>query len=214
MLNLFKNKTLQAVILFLTAFGGVMLFVKLVTIENYIACFLVFVVGIVISCILFKKTLRNIVSKTKGYEYMVLIFSLFLHLIICYYCLNFLSSPIIPFERTGISFLLLNKFFIGVMPLNVLFQQIILTILITKLYQYKMSFKNIILMFVIIFGAAHIFQIFSINLFVGLGFTFFAIVGSFIFPYMILKVRNGYLYNIMIHLLVYDIATLVFWTLY
>ena len=77
-----------------------------------------------------------------------------------------------------------------------------------------MSQKQITLLFVVGFGAIHIFQTLKTDVIIGLGFTLFAILGAFIFPHMILNVRNGYLYNYMIHLGVYNLAALLTWTLY
>ena len=46
---------------------------------------------------------------------------------------------------------------------------------------------------IFVFGAVHIFQVFKADVVIGLGFLLFGLAGLFIFPYMILKVKNGYL---------------------
>lgn len=208
-------KSVQAITLFLLAFGSInFLFIKIVTIENYIACLLAFGIGTILSILLFKKIFNNLIEETKKYEFLLLLVPIILHGITCYYCLHFLNEPIGPFENTGTSFLLLENFFIWVKPFDVLYQQIILIILIKKLHQYKITLRSITIMFVFVFGASHIFQVFKTDFVIGLGFLLFGLAGSFIFPFMILKVKNGYLYNFIIHLLVYDLAALLFWSFY
>lgn len=132
---------------------------------------------------------------------------------VCYYCLVFLDRPVLPFESSELSFLLINNFFVWVKPVDLLYQQLIIMVLIKTLYEYGMSLQRIITLFVVIFGIAHGVQLFWMPLPIALGFLVFSIVASFIFPVLVLRVRNGYLYNIVIHLLAYDMAALLFWML-
>ncbi|MFA6520431.1 MAG: hypothetical protein WCT44_02365 [Candidatus Paceibacterota bacterium] len=165
--------------------------------------------------VFFKKVFTEVIQRTHRHEFIILVvLPLIFHGITSYFILNFVDQPAWPFESRGISFLLMNNFFIYAKPLEIFVQQLLITILVTKLYQSGMSLKKIITLFVVFFGAIHIFLIFKADTIIGLGFTFFAILASFIFPYMLLKVRNGYVYNFMIHLAAYDIAALLTWSLY
>jgi uncharacterized membrane protein YfcA len=215
MLSVKTKKIIKAIALFSLAFVSInFAFTKIATLENYIPCLIAFIVGTVIVSILFRDVLKDVISKTKKHEFLILLIPILIHGIVCYYCLNFLTAPVGPFENTETSFLLLNKYFIWVKPFDVLYQQIILIVLIKKLYEYKMNLKNITILFFVFFGTMHIFQIFRTDLTIALLFTLFGILGSFIFPYMILKKRDGYLYNYIIHMLVYAVAALSFWSVY
>jgi len=172
----------------------------------------IFVSAIVIS---FRHTFENLIEKTDKYKIIALgILSLIIHGAISYFILTFLDQPVFPFDSRGTSFLLMNNFFLLAKPLEILVQQLLIILLVTKLKEQGMSLRRIITLFVLFFGTIHIFQIFKTDLIIGLGFTFFAILASFIFPYLVLKVRNGYIYNFMIHLVAYDIAALFVRLLY
>ncbi len=211
-----KNKTIQAIALFIFAFALTSLtMTQVITMDRYllnIAFLSIVTIGLVFY---FRKTLIGLTSKTTKYDFIFLLaISLAVHAVSSYFILTYLGRPVWPFDSNGTSFLLMNNFYLWVKPLDVLVQQLLIILLVTKLHQYKMSLKQITALFVFGFGAIHIFQIFKTDLFIGLGFTGGAIISSFVYPYMILKVRNGYLYNYMIHLGIYSLAALLAWGFY
>jgi hypothetical protein len=99
-------------------------------------------------------------------------------------------------------------------PLDVLIQQLLIIWLTTKLYANGLSLKQIITFFLVAFGSIHIFQVLKTDWVIGLVFTAGALVSSVLYPYLLLRVRNGYIYNYMIHLGLYSIAALVAWMMY
>lgn len=209
-------KPVYSIISFIAVFGIVALVPsQIITMERYVAVIfflLFFALALIFS---FRKEFLALISKTRKHEFILLFsLSLLVHGIASYFILNFLSQPAWPFDSRGTSFLLMNNFFLWAKPLEVFVQQLLIALLVTRLYQFGISLKKIIALFVLFFGAVHIFQVFKADLIIGLGFTFFAIVASCIFPYLLLRVRNGYLYNFMIHLAAYDIAALLAWMLY
>lgn len=216
MIPLLKNKIIHSIIFFVVAFGITTLIPSgVITMDRYLAIILFLFAISFFLLIFFKRELAVVVQKTHKHEFFILfIFSLFFHGISSYLVLNFLSQPVWPFDSRGTSFLLMNNFFIFAKPFEVFVQQLLIILLVTRLHQSGMSLKKIIMLFVFGFGVIHIFQIFKTDLIIGLGFTFFAILASLIFPYMLLRVRNGYIYNFMIHLAAYDIAAILTWSLY
>jgi len=104
----------------------------------------------------------------------------------------------------------MNNFYLWVKPFDVFFQQLLIVLLVTKLQRYKLNLKQIQILLVFGFGAIHIFQTLRTDIFISLAYIFVAVIFSFLFPYMILKVRNGYIFNYMIHLGIYNLAAFLF----
>lgn len=211
-----KNKIIKAIILFAITFGSTSLIMtQVITMNRYILN--IFFLSITSICLIlyFRKSLKDLIIRTRKSEVVFLIgISLIIHLISSYFILNYLNQPVWPFDSRGTSFLLMNNFYIWTKPFDVFLQQLLIVLLVTKLHQYKLTLKQITMLFVLGFGVIHIFQIFKTDIIIGLAFTLGAIISSFVYPYMILKVRNGYIYNFMIHLGIYNIAALLSWMLY
>ena len=209
------KQILKAIILFVLAFSVISLVPsQIITMERYVLNILFLSIIAIGVMAYFRKNFIKIAERTEKYEFILVIISIVIHAAIAYFILNFLPQPTWPFDSTGASPLLMNKFFVWAKPIEVFIQQLLIILLVQKLYEYKMTLKKITALFVFGFGAVHIIQIFKTDIIVGLSFTLIAIILSFIFPNMILKVRNGYIYNYMIHLGIYDFAALSAWTLF
>lgn len=96
--------------------------------------------------------------------------------------------------------------------IEILVQQILITVLVLELYFRFNSLKETVIGYAICFGGAHI-LLFSING-APTPYALLMIVGSLlsalIFPYLILRVRGGFIYAYTIHLVFYIIlATLL-----
>lgn len=208
-------KIQKAVLWFILGFAFTSLVpTQIVTMDKYIVNVIFLSLCIIWLVTYFKNDFKIVVRNTKKFEYLLLIASLVIHAIVVYYILTFLDKPILPFNSTGASPLLMNNFFIWVKPLDVFVQQLLIILLVSKLHMYHMSIKHITALFVFGFGLIHIFQVFKTDAFVGIAFAVIAIIFSFIFPNMILKVRNGYMYNYLIHLGVYDLIALLVWLIF
>jgi len=209
-------KIITTVVLFTVAFGFQSLITSQVITMNRYVWELIFIMAMLISLfVYFRNVFRDIFNKSdKNKIFFLLFLSLSFHFASIHYILNYCNQPIWPFDPKGSSFLLMNNYFIWVKPFDILLQQTLIILLITKLRELKLSIKRITVLCVVGFGIIHIFQIFITNFAVGLGYAIGATLFSLILPYMIIKVKNGYIYNFMIHLAVYDIASLLAWTLY
>lgn len=209
-------KVIGAVVLFAVVFGFQSLITsQIITMDRYIweAVFIVSMLIILLK--FFQEKFRNITKNSKTVEiFFLILISLCFHFVSIYFILKYCNQPIWPFESKGASFLLMNKYFIWVKPLDVLLQQTLIVLLITRLSKLKLSIKRITLLCIIGFGAIHFFQVLITDSIVGLGYAIGATLFSLIIPYMIIKVKNGYIYNFMIHMAAYDIAALLAWNLY
>lgn len=99
--------------------------------------------------------------------------------------------------------------------IEVLVQQILIAILVLEFYSRFNSLKETIISYAICFGGAHI-LLFSLNgaptpyaLMMILG----SLLSSLVFPYLILRVRGGFIYTYVIHLVFYIILATILRTL-
>jgi hypothetical protein len=99
--------------------------------------------------------------------------------------------------------------------IEILVQQVLITVLVLEFYSRFNSLKETIGSYAICFGGAHII-LFSINGTPTL-YAITMIVGSLlsalIFPYLILRVRGGFVYSYMIHLIFYILLAMLLRTL-
>ncbi|MFH1959514.1 MAG: hypothetical protein ABIJ22_04280 [Patescibacteria group bacterium] len=165
--------------------------------------------------VFFRKEILKLVKDTKWHEVVALIgISLFVHGVTSYFILKYLEQPTWPFDRNGISFLLMNGFYVWAKPIDVMMQQLLIVLLVLRLNSLKMNINQITKLFVVLFGAIHAFQFLRTDFIIGLLYFITSIIFSFVFPKMILRVRNGFIYNLMIHLAVYNIGALLAWMVY
>lgn len=208
----------MSISLFVLAFGFTSLMeTQVITMERWVAVcvFLILVSGSLLY--FFRETLLNYVrrvgvSKRSACAWFGL--ALLVHAVTSYVVITFLPQPNWPFSSHGTSFLLMNDYYIFVKPLDIFMQQLLVLLLVLRLDALGMSLKKIITLFVFGFGVIHIFQIFKTDLYTGLAFTAGAVVFSFVFPRLILKTKNGFSFNYIIHLFAYNLAAVLAYTLY
>lgn len=140
--------------------------------------------------------------------------SVAMHVSVWYFVTTYLQKPAWPFSESGVSFLLLNDYFVFAIPMNVLFQQTLIASLVLRLIEEKLHLRRISVLLAIIFGAAHIFQVYRIDITIGLLFTFGAVMMSMMLPSLLIKKEYGFIYNCMIHLAIYDLAALLAYAIY
>lgn len=210
-----KNKNVAKSVLWFVFGFAVTALISIFLMQNHrlvIILLLLFSTGLIL---FFKEDLLKLVKNTKWYEAVSLIsVSLLVHGTSSYLILKYLEQPEWLFDSRGSSFLLMNDFYVWAKPMDIMAQQLLILLLVLKLNDLKMSVNQITKLFVVGFGAAHVFQLLRTDLIIGLLYLVTAIIFSFVFPRMILKVRNGFIYNFMIHLFAYNAAAMVAWVLY
>ncbi len=185
------------------------------TIERpfWILIYLVIVAALIIGFA--RKDITRLLFQTKWSDAVLLLsVSLFMHALTVVVIKNFAIQPHWPFDSRNASFLLFNNYFIWTKPFDVFVQQLLIILFVLRLKKHSLSLRSITWIVFFLFGVLHLFQILRTDVLIGLLFTATAIVFSFVFPFTILKVRNGYIYNYMIHLAMYNIAALIAWFLY
>jgi len=189
----------------------VLFFLEVITMDRPLLTLIYFLVISISLIKYFKNIFKDISQRTKIYQYFLFFgFALLFHAIICGIILSFFPELNASFSPEGISFLLVNDFFIWAKPMEVFWQQVMLIILITQLHKQGLTLAQIISLCLVGFGSIHLYQILRADDIIGLGFTFFAFLGAALFPFLILRVKNGYLYNFIIHLALYDIMAIIF----
>jgi hypothetical protein len=84
-------------------------------------------------------------------------------------------------------------------------QQILISILILEFYVHFRSLKKVIAGYALCFGGAHVllFSLTGAPTQYALFMTTGAVLSSFLFPYLILRVKGGFVYTYVLHLLFY-----------
>lgn len=181
-----------------------------ITMDRYLLTLSYFAVLSMATVALFLPLFRSVIHGTSWrFVVGIIIASLLVHAVTCYICLYYLGEPTAHFPLQEISFLQLSNYFIWVKPLEVLWQQIMLVLLFTVLAKNRLTLWQIMLLTAVFFGVAHVYQAWRAGVQMGVFFTAGALVFSVLFPYLILKVQNGYAYAYAVHLCIYSAAALL-----
>ena len=116
------------------------------------------------------------------------------------------NNPVLNFTELAFPFLVSKGF-------EILFQQIMIIVLISLLYELKIKFKQMMILIPVIFVLGHIGFFFIGYTLEGLFYAFWALVGIPIFIYLIEKVNYGFVYSYMIHYFFYVLAGAVSWVI-
>lgn len=210
------RKNIHLLLTFVLIFGFASLVpTQVITMERYELVILFYLTAIGLLLYSFYPTYKSIFERTHWYKLVILTaLSLTIHGLVSYLIINFAERPNWPFSDQGASFLLMNNYYIWAKPFDILIQQLLIIWLTIKLYTNGLTIKQIVSFFLIAFGSIHIFQVLKTDWAIGLLFTAGALVSSVVYPYLLLRTRNGYIYNFMIHLGLYNIAALIAWLLY
>lgn len=210
------RKNAKAALLFIFIFGFASLVpTQIITMERYGWVIAFYSVVAALLLYTFYPIYRTLFQNTRWYELVGLIsLSLAVHGLVSYFIIMFVGRPDWPFSDHGTSFLLMNNYYVWAKPLDVLIQQLLIVWLTTKLYANGLSLRQIVFFFVFAFGSIHILQTLKTDWMIGLVFTAGALVSSILYPYLILRIRNGYIYNYIIHLGLYNLAALIAWLAY
>jgi len=121
------------------------------------------------------------------------------------YLFSFLPALQVPLLSFNTDILFATPWYFLPKSIEILIQQILITVLVLEFYSRFNSLKETIAGYAICFGGAHI-LLFSING-APTPYALMMIVGSMlsalIFPYLILRIRGGFIYAYVIHLVFY-----------
>jgi hypothetical protein len=96
------------------------------------------------------------------------------------------------FIRGGIEYLFVKT-------IEILFQQVLIMLLILTLASYKDDVWFVSKMYALIFGVAHLALIPRLGLVYTTLFFGASLISAFVFPYIVLRIKNGFVYSYMAH---------------
>lgn len=112
-------------------------------------------------------------------------------------------------EKSSPYFLNFSLPFLFTKTNDIFFQQLMILMLLNQLIVIGLSMQSIVILFVLLFSTLHLFTLFKHGLY-GLYFFFFSLIGSFLFPVLILTVGGGIFYSISIHIFSYILGRTLF----
>ncbi len=189
-------------------------FFKFITNTSFWLALIYFSFWNIVVLYFFKDVFKNLIAQTKKRDIVWIVIIFCVHGLTYWVCHQFLTAPVELMKTSTASFIQVDAYFIWIKPLDALLQQLMIIILITKLHQNKIQIKTIALLLGVVFGVAHIMSAERIDISVVIVMTFFTTAFALIMPYLLLKVRNGYIYNFMIHLTLVDLAALMYWGMF
>lgn|GEM_PF-1288247 len=196
-------------------FGSIQLFfITIIGVDKALVAALYFMLVCLGVFAFYKDIFEDVAENTNKSMYVLILFLLMGHALVYVLCTNYLKRPIDFVTYNPVSFLLVNRFFLLAIPLNVLSQQLLLIVLFYKLHKANVSFRGAIFIALLLFSSVHLFQAYRLTPPFAVYFVLFSIVGAIAFPYIFYKVKNGYLFNTIVHLAFYDLSALLFFSLY
>ena len=186
-------------------------FYNFITNTSFELALLYFLVLSVLCIFLFRNLYREVIDKTRKKDILLIIGIFTLHLLTYWVCHRYLTAPLELMKHSTASFIQVDRYFIFIKPIDVLLQQLMLIILMTKLHENKISMRAMALLLGVLFGIAHLASVERIDLNITLVMTFATTIFALFMPNIFFKLKNGYLYNFMIHILLVDLAALMYW---
>lgn len=100
-----------------------------------------------------------------------------------------------------------------IMPksLEILFQQIVITLTISMLIGFGWTLLGVITLFVIVFGLVHLPEIGLLGRSFGVYYITSAAIGGVVFPWIFVALQNGPIYAYIIHWLFYLVSGIAIW---
>ena len=191
-----------------------LIFFNFVTHTSFVLALLYFSSLSIVFLLLFKDIFVKISAHTMKRDLLLIIGAFFLHVATYWICHRFLTAPLELMKHNTASFMQVDRYFIWVKPIDSLLQQLMIIVLVTKLYEQKVSIRTLAILLGVLFGVAHFYSMQHMELGPTALMVFFTTLFALVMPYLLLKVKNGYLYNFMIHIALVDLAALTFWGLF
>lgn len=163
--------------------------------------------------IFFRSYYASLLTRFSPMPYVVLLGSFLLSVVIYYLFNTFFQKPIKIFEKfpNFTQAIQMDYRYLVAKNAEILFQEVMIVLLILFLKDAGISPFYIILLFFIIFGLLHLIwfllllRIKKVPKTFGIYFLVVSLVGSFLFPQIILRIPYGFVYNFALHSFFYTI---------
>ncbi len=180
--------------------------------KNYGWTILYFLIFTTISCLYFKDILVDVTAKFTIVPLIILVFIYILTVVIYYFSHKYLKKPAKLIEKySDQHFIKMDYKYLFSKLFDILFQQVMITVLVLWLSKEFFSMTQIIIYFILLFGIVHLIGISIAGKIFGTYYLIMSLIGAVIFPILILNVNYGFVYNFIIHFLFYSISSLLFW---
>lgn len=181
-------------------------------IKHFIWTAVYFFVTAVITSFVFKDHLVRVLWDFTAIPLLILVGVVVVHVALYLYLPGHLQEPKEYFQRyPKRSFLTLDRRRLVSKPMDILAQQVFVTLLVLFLQDGGLTLGQTIIAFAVIFGAVHTPLIFiEHGAWPSWYFTIFAILSAVIFPILIVKVKYGFVYSYIIHWVFYTFTAVGF----
>ncbi len=193
---------------------GLFLLPKRNYIKNYILISIYFFLISLILIFIFRKIMEDL-SKRLTILSLVLILILFLIIFLTYFFSNkFVKKPLEFLAKySHVSYLMMDYKYLLSKSFEILYQQILIISLVFILAESGLNLFFITIIFVILFGFGHLPVIKLQKDFFGYFILLAGLCSSFLFPFLILNFKYGFIYTYIAHWLFYSNTGLLFWIL-
>ena len=174
-----------------------------------------FLVTAVITIVIFKEHILEVVQNFVLIPIVVLIVIIVTHIWLYSYLLKNFKKPAEYFEKyPKRTFLQIDFRRMISKSMDLFAQQIFIVLLALFLKDAGLTLGQIIIAFALIFGAVHAPLIIFERGWPLWFFTIFSILSAVIFPILILRVNYGFVYSYIVHWTFYTLMAIVFWILH
>ena len=183
-------------------------------IKNYLTVsvyFFIISAGILYS---YKDITYPMLTSITIFPFAILVLFFLINFLSYYFSNNFLKRPVeLLGKYSGVDFLKLDYRYLMSKSFEILYQQVLIIVLVLMLHSFGLNLFYITIIFAIMFGFGHLpafkfhKDIFGLIIFIA------ALSSSFLFPYLILNFKYGFIYTYIAHWLFYSNTGILFWLL-
>lgn len=183
-------------------------------IDNYLITTIYFINLNLLCIYLFRDILKEKWPKPSKLQIALFLIFFIILSFVYYICENNSNLPNLLKKFPEISLINFNFRYILTKSLEILFQQITIIFLILLMHRNKVSLKNITIFFATVFPLTHLVNYFFTTTLFALIFQVASIIGGLTFPYLIIKIKNGFLYTYLLHWTFYLILKIILALIY
>jgi len=183
-------------------------------IKNYIIISIYFFAVSILILYIFHDIIQPIFNSITIFPFVILVLFFLINFLSYYFSNNFLKRPVeLLGKYSGVDFLKLDYRYLLSKSFEILYQQVLIIVLVLILHGFEISLIYITIIFAVMFGFGHIPALRLHKDIFGLIIFLAALSSSFLFPYLILNFKYGFIYTYIAHWLFYSNTGILFWLL-
>jgi hypothetical protein len=183
-------------------------------IKNFIFVSVYYLVVSFIIIFSFRNIFGEIYNKMTIFPLVILLVFFIINFLEFFFSNRFLTKPIKFIEKfSEVTFLRMDYRYLISKSFDILFQQLLIIVLILIMYKSGMGIILITVIFSFLFGFGHVPIIKIHKTFFGYFYLAASLFSSFLFPYLIIHFKYGFIYTYIAHWLFYTNSGIFFWIL-